>query len=109
MRFFCPAIISPDRHGIKTEASGSVRSSRCFVLVAKALQNLSNGLLFGQKENFMMEVNSFIEGHKTDIIAFFEEMSREEMRGKGRSASSYFFPFPFPPLSFPSFLSFFFL
>eukprot|EP00009_Paramoeba_aestuarina_P003177 CAMPEP_0201514696 /NCGR_PEP_ID=MMETSP0161_2-20130828/6463_1 /ASSEMBLY_ACC=CAM_ASM_000251 /TAXON_ID=180227 /ORGANISM="Neoparamoeba aestuarina, Strain SoJaBio B1-5/56/2" /LENGTH=1626 /DNA_ID=CAMNT_0047911325 /DNA_START=239 /DNA_END=5119 /DNA_ORIENTATION=- len=86
LRFFCPAIISPDGHGIKPETSISVRSRRCFVLVAKALQNLSNGLLFGQKENYMMELNNFIEGHKADIIAFFEDMSRDEMVGKGRAA-----------------------
>ena len=108
MRFFCPAIISPNSHGITPEANISVRSRRCFVLVAKALQNLSNGVLFGQKENFMMEMNSFIEGHKADIIAFFEEMSREEMRGKGRSASlSFLFytSFSLPSFSFlfPSF------
>ena len=100
MRFFCPAIISPDGHGIKPETSISVRSRRCFVLVAKVLQNLSNGLLFGQKENFMLEVNGFIEGHKTEIITFFEDMSRDEMVGKGRAACSF--------LSFSFFVCFLF-
>ena len=95
MRFFVPAIISPEGHGVLPEAP-SVKSRRCFTLIAKALQNLSNGVQFGQKEQFLLDLNeAFIDPNKEGVINFFESMSKAD-RFVGRPAGdSLFFCFFF--------------
>jgi hypothetical protein len=85
LRFFCPAIISPEGFGLLPEPP-NVKARRCFVLIAKALQNLSNGVMFGQKEQYMCDVNSFIEKNQAIIISFFEIMSKADSRAKCRPA-----------------------
>ena len=46
----------------------------CLTQLAKVLQNLSNGLLFGDKEEFMMQCNVFIESNRARIAAYFERL-----------------------------------
>tara|TARA_R110002050_G_scaffold81309_7_gene173843 strand:- start:3513 stop:8018 length:4506 start_codon:yes stop_codon:yes gene_type:complete len=83
LRFFCPAVISPEGWKLIPDPP-SVKVRRCLVLIAKALQNLSNGVLFGQKEQFMMDVNSFIEKNTEAITSFFEEMAKG-VEGKAKT------------------------
>jgi hypothetical protein len=42
------------------------------VLLSKTIQNLANEVLFGQKEQFMLPANAFIEANKDRIRQFFD-------------------------------------
>jgi hypothetical protein len=63
LRLFCPAISTPEMYGICKEPP-SPEARRHLLLVAKVLQTLANGVLFGQKESYMVYLNSFIETHR---------------------------------------------
>lgn len=76
LRFFCPAILSPDSNGITTVPVSPDRR-RPLVLLSKTIQNLANEVLFGQKEQFMLPANAFIEANKERIHQFFDEIATE--------------------------------
>eukprot|EP01028_Stygiella_incarcerata_P004474 TRINITY_DN1983_c0_g2_i1.p1 TRINITY_DN1983_c0_g2~~TRINITY_DN1983_c0_g2_i1.p1 ORF type:complete len:982 (-),score=292.26 TRINITY_DN1983_c0_g2_i1:160-3105(-) len=59
LRFFTPAIVSPVQYGVLSDAL-SEHQMRNLVAIAKVLQNLSNGVLFGEKESFMESMNSVL-------------------------------------------------
>lgn len=75
LRFFCPAIVAPEVYGL-TEEPPSMSARRGLILVSKALQNLSNGVQFGHKEEYMMPMNGFIVENlhrlKTYLVAVAE-------------------------------------
>lgn len=81
LRFVCPAITSPEAHGLvhKTPSPGA---RRALVLVAKLLQNLASGVLFGQKEPHMCRVNRFIRGNKRKISDFYGRLCMEPQGGQ---------------------------
>merc|ERR1711916_224717 len=74
LRFMCPAITAPEAYGILREPP-SVNARRHLVLIAKVLQNLANGVLFGKKERFMEQTNDFIKTNLPEIRAFFDEVA----------------------------------
>ena len=45
---------------------------RKLVLLSKVLQNLANGVQFGDKEDFMAPLNSFLEGNTDALYKFFD-------------------------------------
>ena len=47
---------------------------RNLILIAKILQNLSNGILFGDKEEYMMRCNQFIENNRERLASYFEKL-----------------------------------
>lgn len=49
LRFLCPALLTPDSHGLIGSSSVSKEFRRTLTLLAKALQNISNGVEFGAK------------------------------------------------------------
>jgi hypothetical protein len=61
LRFFNPVIVTPDAMNIITTKPNRIQR-RNLILVAKVLQNLSNGLLFGDKEVYMKVLNQYIQG-----------------------------------------------
>jgi len=74
LRFFCPACVAPDGFGLITESPSSP-ARRSLVLVAKILQNLASGVLFGGKEEFMSSINPFIESNLAATRDFFKKIS----------------------------------
>ena len=74
LRFFCPALVSPHLYGIVTAPLGP-REHRSLMLVAKALQNMANGRMFGSKEPYMIPVNEFIQENIPRAKAFFDAIS----------------------------------
>jgi Ras GTPase-activating-like protein IQGAP2/3 len=77
LRFLNPAIVAPDGMNlIKAKPSKTVR--RNLVLVAKVLQNLSNGVLFGGKEKYMQALNTFIESKRPAMERFFAALCAVE-------------------------------
>jgi len=61
LRWINPAITNPDAYGIVPESRMNTNMRRNLVLATKVLQNLSNGVEFTNKENYMMTVNEFIK------------------------------------------------
>ena len=61
LRFFNPVIVTPDAMNIIATKPNRIQR-RNLILVAKVLQNLSNGLLFGDKEIYMKVLNQYIQG-----------------------------------------------
>jgi len=58
----------------KVEISPDCR--RGLVLVSKVIQNLANGIAFGEKEQHMTITNSFISSNMICAEAFFEFLSK---------------------------------
>jgi ankyrin repeat protein len=70
LRFFCPAIVAPEQHGIIDEAPHrDVR--RILVLVSKALQNLANRTAF--REKYMGPMNAFLEQNHAKIVDYLQD------------------------------------
>ncbi|KAF2075606.1 hypothetical protein CYY_003074 [Polysphondylium violaceum] len=74
LRFLCPAIIAPHTAGLVDEAPGP-EATRALVLIGKVLQNLANGIEFGQKESFMIPVNRFIIGNVNRLNSYFDRLT----------------------------------
>jgi len=73
LRFFCPAVSSPEAYGI-VEEPPSASSRRLLILITKVLQNLSNDVEFGSKEPYMTKMNDFIQSNRNKLIAFYDRL-----------------------------------
>eukprot|EP01117_Protostelium_nocturnum_P010171 TRINITY_DN3636_c0_g1_i1.p1 TRINITY_DN3636_c0_g1~~TRINITY_DN3636_c0_g1_i1.p1 ORF type:complete len:1020 (-),score=389.37 TRINITY_DN3636_c0_g1_i1:53-3112(-) len=75
LRYFNPALYSPEAYGLLPEGK-SLRpvGRRNLVLISKVLQNLSNGLEFGKKEQYMMVANPFIIANKERMEKYFQDV-----------------------------------
>jgi len=71
LRFLCPALVSPEGFGI-ISSSPSSKSRRSLILVSKVLQNLANDVEFGEKENYMIQMNPFISSNQATMWKFLE-------------------------------------
>jgi len=74
LRFFCPAIVAPHMYGLLQNPPSSALQ-RELVLLSKVLQNLANGVLFGNKEPFMEKLNDFLIENKTSLSNFYLELA----------------------------------
>jgi NADH:ubiquinone oxidoreductase subunit F (NADH-binding) len=54
----------------------SAECRRGLVLVSKVIQNLANGVEFGEKEQHMTRINRFIASNMVCAEAFFEVLSK---------------------------------
>eukprot|EP01114_Cavostelium_apophysatum_P003995 TRINITY_DN1412_c0_g1_i1.p1 TRINITY_DN1412_c0_g1~~TRINITY_DN1412_c0_g1_i1.p1 ORF type:complete len:1016 (-),score=160.34 TRINITY_DN1412_c0_g1_i1:852-3899(-) len=73
LRFFCPAVSSPEAYGIVEEAP-SASARRLLILITKVLQNLSNDVEFGSKEPYMTKMNDFIQSNRGKLTKFFDQL-----------------------------------
>jgi len=74
LRFFCPAIVTPQRFGLMTEQP-SRDNQRGLVLISKLLQNLANDVEYdGQKENYS-NMNDFIKANRAGLINWFDKLT----------------------------------
>jgi len=76
LRFICPAIISPTGSNIVEGTEISVDAQRHLILIAKIIQNIANGVLFGQKEPFMLTFNNFVESNIEKVKIFLHELAQ---------------------------------
>jgi len=76
LRFICPAIISPTGSNIVEGTEISADAQRHLILIAKMVQNIANGLLFGQKEPYMLPLNDFVESNIERVKIFLHELSQ---------------------------------
>eukprot|EP01139_Manchomonas_bermudensis_P014456 Amastigsp_a508501_771.p2 type:complete len:346 gc:universal Amastigsp_a508501_771:1082-45(-) len=74
LRFFCPAILAPQQAGLANDPP-TAEQRRRLVLVAKALQNLSNGVQYGSKEAYLNAMNEFIEDYQGVLYDYFDAMA----------------------------------
>jgi len=71
LRFFNPVVVTPESvHFVDKKLSKTMR--RNLILVAKILQNLSNGVEF--RDKFMHKLSKFIEKHREDIQTYFARL-----------------------------------
>jgi len=71
LRFFNPVVVTPESvHFVDKKLSKTMR--RNLILVAKILQNLSNGVSF--RDKFMHKLSPFIDKHREDIQTYFARL-----------------------------------
>jgi len=73
LRFFCPAVSSPEAYGI-VEEPPSASARRLLILITKVLQNLSNDVEFGSKEPYMTKMNDFIQSNRNKLVQFYDKL-----------------------------------
>jgi len=79
LRFFCPSILAPDVAGLVPADTLSTNTRRVLVLITKILQNLSNNILFGQKEDYLGDFNAFITKNLVPLHDFFDQLVQVDM------------------------------
>lgn len=77
LRFFCPAIITPDAiNFITTKPSKIMRKN--LILIVKMLQAMSNSIPFGGKEQFMTVNNWYLDKNRDNLQKYFEQLIQVE-------------------------------
>ncbi|KAI9277397.1 hypothetical protein BY458DRAFT_433218 [Sporodiniella umbellata] len=77
LRFFCPAIVSPETSGLmKTPPSRELR--RGLLMATKVIQSLANNVLFGAKETYMIILNDFLTSRIYLVACFLRDSSTSE-------------------------------
>eukprot|EP01114_Cavostelium_apophysatum_P015111 TRINITY_DN4052_c0_g1_i3.p1 TRINITY_DN4052_c0_g1~~TRINITY_DN4052_c0_g1_i3.p1 ORF type:complete len:946 (+),score=210.27 TRINITY_DN4052_c0_g1_i3:187-3024(+) len=74
LRYVNPALSNPDVYDLVPSENVSITTRRNLVLITKIIQNLSNGLEFGNKEPFMMCMNDYIKANRWKMEQYFQNI-----------------------------------
>ncbi|GAA5925301.1 uncharacterized protein JCM15063_004985 [Sporobolomyces koalae] len=74
LRFFVPAVLNPRLFFI-VSSPPDTKSQRTLTLIAKTLQGLANFSSFGQKEPWMLPMNSFVQDNGAAFVDFIEHVA----------------------------------
>lgn len=75
LRFFCPAIVSPE--SIDLDVNPDTRETRrALLLITKVIQNLANNVVF--KEPHMKVLNSFLSDNIKQVTKFLSDIAVSE-------------------------------
>jgi neurofibromin 1 len=74
LRFFCPALVAPDIHGL-VDMITDKEVRRGLLLITKVIQNLANNVLFGAKEAFMISLNDLLNSYIPKVTKYLEDIS----------------------------------
>ena len=77
LRLVNPAIIFPNQYGLVDSAPSSPALTRQLILITKVLQNLANGVTFGEKEPHMVPLNDVIDSNKNQLRTFVDRVSTQ--------------------------------
>eukprot|EP01113_Clastostelium_recurvatum_P001763 TRINITY_DN1072_c0_g1_i1.p1 TRINITY_DN1072_c0_g1~~TRINITY_DN1072_c0_g1_i1.p1 ORF type:complete len:1548 (-),score=341.18 TRINITY_DN1072_c0_g1_i1:187-4830(-) len=88
LRFWNVIILSPENYGL-AKSPPSQASRRVLVLITKILQNLANNVVFGEKEQFMVQLNDFIQTNQARLNDFFEQLSSPPVLKKQRKSTRF--------------------
>lgn len=81
LRFVCPAVVAPEGFGL-SDIVPDPKARRSLILVSKILQNLSNQVEFGAKEEYMYIMNPFITGNMDAMAKFVDELANPSVPAK---------------------------
>eukprot|EP01117_Protostelium_nocturnum_P005449 TRINITY_DN1975_c0_g1_i1.p1 TRINITY_DN1975_c0_g1~~TRINITY_DN1975_c0_g1_i1.p1 ORF type:complete len:1157 (+),score=468.00 TRINITY_DN1975_c0_g1_i1:153-3623(+) len=84
LRFVCPALVLPSIVGIKAP---SPRAQRGLILIAKIIQNMSNNVPFGGKEDYMGDFNEILETQRASFLKFLNSLQTGAGGPLGRTTS----------------------
>ncbi|ORX55578.1 hypothetical protein DM01DRAFT_1320819 [Hesseltinella vesiculosa] len=75
LRLFCPAMLTPEKHGFSPDALPKNRNAKKIILQAnRIIQNLSSNVLFGSKDAYLVSLNDFLTENIYQVTTFLREL-----------------------------------
>lgn len=74
LRLVNPSLVTPDAWDVVPKGSVTASARRNLTLLSKVVQNLSNNIPFGSKEEYMLPMNPFIEEYADKFKEFFQKI-----------------------------------
>jgi len=86
LRLVNPALVTPETFCFLPDGQiPSRHARRNLTLVSKLMQNLSNGILFGSKEEYMCPMNSFIDSNKSLMESFLTQLATDPLAAENNT------------------------